>query len=186
MNRVKLKLNGEELDSMPKNGTPISLGYTRNHGINLEMDDVEDITNTSSAVVYFLAQTDDYIYYVPVTRRVPNDADPHQAIVNELVKGPSITTPLLNDFREEVQLLEEPKFANGTVTLNFNEALLSMMGGTALSEDVLNMLVLSLTEQEGVEEVAIQVESNDTLLVSTGENITKPVSRPKTVNTGEY
>lgn len=186
INRVKLKVNGEPLTTMPKNGTPIGDGYTRNHGINLEMTDVEDITNTSSAIVYFISQTDENTNYIPVTRRIPNDGNKYEAVVNELLKGPNMWTPLLTDFREGVKLLEEPSYSSGTVTLNFNEAILDMLGGTAISEDVLNTIVLSLTELNEVEEVALLVESNDSILVSSGENISDPVTRPEMVNTGEY
>lgn len=186
INRVKLKVNGEPLTTMPKNGTPIGDGYTRNHGINLEMTDVEDITNTSSAIVYFISQTDENTNYIPVTRRIPNDGNKYEAVVNELLKGPNMWTPLLTDFRESVKLLEEPSYSSGTVTLNFNEAILDMLGGTAISEDVLNTIVLSLTELNEVEEVAFLVESNDSILVSSGENISDPVTRPEMVNTGEY
>ncbi|MBU9721965.1 MULTISPECIES: GerMN domain-containing protein [Bacillaceae] len=188
VDRVMLRMNGEELTEMPQNGTPISSGYTRGHGINLETDNVSDLVDTKPVVVYFLSQTDDLqTYYVPVTRRVPNNMDSYEAVVNELLEGPALMSGLLNDFSREVELLDNPQLAsNGTLTLNFNEALRSQLEGTAVSQDVLNMLVLSLTEQPDVRDVAIQVESDDTIMVSTGETITEPVSRPTNVNTGEY
>lgn len=186
VDRVKLKVNEEELTTMPKRGTPVAEGYTRKHGINLEMDDVEDITYTTSAVLYFISQHNENTYYVPVTRRIPNDGNKYEAIVEELLNGPNLMTPLLTDFREGVKLLEEPTFRNGTVTLNFNEALLNTMDGTAVSENILNVIVLSLTELAEVEEVSLQVESNESILVNSGENITEPVSRPKMVNTREF
>ncbi|SDZ67506.1 germination protein M [Evansella caseinilytica] len=186
VNRLKIKVNGEELDAMPQRGTPVSSGYTRNHGINLEMSDEVDLVGTRPVVVYFLSQTDEQTYYVPVTRRIPDTENVYQAVVNELLNGPDMMSPLLTDFRSEVQMIDEPDLQNGTLILNFNEALLSQMEGTAVSEDVLNMLVLSLTEQKEVEKVAIEVESEGNLLVSTGETLTEPVSRPSMVNTGEY
>ncbi|MBU9710965.1 GerMN domain-containing protein [Evansella tamaricis] len=188
VDRVKLMMNGEELEMMPQNGTPISSGYTRAHGINLEMNDMADPVGTKSIVVYFLSQTDEQTYYVPVTRRVSESQDMYEAVVSELLKGPDMMmTQLFSDFRQEVELIDTPVLsANGTLTLNFNEAILSQLDGTAVSQDVLNMLVLSLTEQSDVQNVSLQVESEGTVLVSTGETITEPVSRPSMVNTGEY
>ncbi|ADU31390.1 GerMN domain-containing protein [Evansella cellulosilytica] len=184
---LKLQLDGEELSMMPQNGTPISSsGYTRNHGINLEMSDQADLVNTKSVVLYFLSQTDDQTYYVPVTRRVNQDDDLYEAVVGELIKGPGMMSPLLTEFSNGVELLDAPQLANGTLTLNFNEALLNMSEGTALSEYVLNMIVYSLTEQPTVENVSLQVDSESSIEVNSGETLTEPVARPNMVNTGEY
>ncbi|WP_280769825.1 GerMN domain-containing protein [Salipaludibacillus daqingensis] len=186
VDRVKISLNGELLSAMPQNDTPIGDGYTREHGINLEVNDQADLVSTTPVVVYFLSQTGDQTYYVPVTRRVNEEDDKYKAVINELLEGPSYMSQLLTDFRQEVELLEEPSFENGTVTVNFNEALLSQMEGSAISEDVLNMIVLSLTEQEGVESVSLEVESDSSIMVNNGESLTDPVVRPSRVNIGQF
>ncbi|UCZ52155.1 GerMN domain-containing protein [Bacillus shivajii] len=186
VDRVRIQMDGEDVEEMPQRGTPIVEGYTRAHGINLEMSDHADISSTTSLVVYFLAQDSEQTYYVPVTRRVDQQADPYEAVMAELLKGPDMMSNLLTDFRQEVELVSEPVLQNGTLTLNFNEAVLSQMQGTAMSENVLNMIVLSMTEQNDVENVSVQVDSESTVLVSTGETLTEPVSRPSMVNTGEY
>ncbi|WP_096435981.1 GerMN domain-containing protein [Alteribacter populi] len=187
IDRVQIKIGGEEQEVMPQNGTPVAEGYTRSHGINLETGDLSDLSNTKPVTVYFLSQNEDQTYYVPVTRRVSSTDDTYTAVVDELLKGPDMLTSLLTDFRNEAELVEEPSYRDGTVTLNFNDGLLSQLEGTALSEHVVNMLVLSLTEQEEVEQVAIEVdEHDDQLMVSSGETITEPVTRPVTVNTGKY
>ncbi|PYZ97302.1 sporulation protein [Alteribacter lacisalsi] len=184
--RVHLRVNGEELKVMPQNGTPVSEGYSRSHGINLEATAISDISNTKPVTVYFLSQPEDETYYVPVTRRVPANADVHTAVVDELLKGPGFATTLLTDFRTETALVDEPRLSNGTVELNFNEGILSQMEGTAVSEHVVNMIVLSLTEQEEVEQVSISVNDDDQLMVSSGAALTEPVSRPGSVNTEKY
>ncbi|WP_096189599.1 GerMN domain-containing protein [Evansella halocellulosilytica] len=186
VDRVKLQVDGENIDTMPQRGTPVAQGYTRSHGINLEESDHADIASTKSLVVYFLAQDSEQTYYVPVTRRVDQNTDEYEAVMAELLKGPNMMSNLLTDFRQEVELVEEPTLQGGTLTLNFNEAVLSQMEGTAMSETVLNMIVLSMTEQDEVENVAVQVESESAVLVSTGETLTEPVARPDMVNTGEY
>jgi germination protein M len=187
VNRLKLKVDGEDLDVMPQNGTPVGNGYTRGHGINLEISGQADISATKPVVLYFLSQTEGQdTYYVPVTRRVPESMNEYEAVVDELLKGPDMMTQLLTDIRKEAALVEEPELKNGTLTVNFNEALLGQLDGSAMSPDVLNMLVLSLTEQEGVEKVSVLVNDESDLLVSSGEMLTEPVSRPEAVNAGEY
>ncbi|MED4164572.1 GerMN domain-containing protein [Halalkalibacterium halodurans] len=184
--KVKLQVNGHELEKMPVNGTPIGDGYSRANGINLESGDVVDVVNSEAVTLYFLAQSGDQTYYVPVTRRVNVKDNSFATAVEELLNGPMVTSPLVTDFRNGVELLDEPKYENGVVTLNFNEALLSQMQATAVSDEIINMLALTLTEQDGVEKVAIQVNGETNILNEQGEFVAEPVSRPSQVNTGKF
>ncbi len=182
---VQININGYKQDTMPVGGTPIGEGVSRANGINLETGSVTDVVNSKGVTLYFLAQNGENTYYVPVTRRVASGTESLTAAVEELLKGPSNETQLLTDFRQEVALLEEPMYENGTVTLNFNESLLSQNQSTAVSSEVLNMLALTLTEQKGIEKVAVQVNGESNVLTESGD-VAEPVSRPSLVNTGSY
>lgn len=183
--KVQIRINGYEQEMMPVNGTPIGEGVSRSDGINIEADSVTDIVNSKGVTLYFLAQNGDNSYYVPVTRRVSMESDSLTAAVTELLRGPSPHSQLLSDFRQGVALQDEPSYENGVVTLNFNEDILSELQATAVSTEVLNMLALTLTEQEGIETVAIEVNGEANVLAETGEAV-QPVSRPELVNTGSY
>ncbi|OIJ10612.1 sporulation protein [Anaerobacillus alkalilacustris] len=183
---VKIRINGYDQEVMPVNETPIGEGLSRLNGINLEMENVVDVTNSKAVTVYFLAQNGDNVYYVPVTRRVNAKEDQLTAVISQLLMGPSSFSRLLTDFRSGVELLEEPRYTNGVVTVNFNEAVLNHNEGTAISDEVLNLLVLSLTEQSGVEKVAIEVNGESEVQMATGELLSEPVSRPLKVNSGKY
>jgi germination protein M len=185
--RVKIRINGHDQPVMPVNGTPIDGGVSREDGINIDTSDVVDITNTHPVTVYFLAQEEDQTYYVPVTRRVSNkEKDNIVAVVNELIKGPSYTSGLLTEFQTDVKLLDKPKYEDGKVTLNFNEAIYGSQKKNVISEHVLNSLVLSLTEQEGVDSVAITVNGKADLVKEDGKSLAEPVTRPENVNTGSF
>lgn len=181
---VKLKLNGHELTEMPVRGTPIGNGVSRANGINIDTSEVIDITNTVAMTVYYIAGEEDAYYYVPVTRRVQENNV--AGVVDELVKGPSYTSNLLTDFLPGVKLLEEPKIENGIVTLNFNEAVYGSFEEKIISEHLLNSLVLSLTEQAGIESVVVTVDGKAELVKENGEKLIKPVTRPQNVNTGSF
>lgn len=183
--KVKFKLNGHDLNEMPVAGTPIGKEVSRANGINIDTSEAVDITNTKSATVYFLANEEGENYYVPVTRRVEDNSI--AGIVAELVRGPSYSSALLNDFSPDVKLLDDPKVENKKVTLNFNESIFgSFEDKKIISEHLLNSLVLSLTEQEGIESVEVMVNGKAELVKENGEKLTKPVTRPQKVNTGSY
>ncbi|WP_017726678.1 GerMN domain-containing protein [Halalkalibacterium ligniniphilum] len=184
--KVQIRINGYEQDKMPVNGTPIGDGMSRANGINIETDNVVDVVSSKEVTLYFLAQSGENTYYVPVTRRVNATSDELTAAVEELLKGPSHYSNLVTDFRQGVALLEEPQNEDGVVTLNFNEALLSQLQSTAVSEKALNMLALTLTEQEGIEKVAIQVNGESNALNESGQLLAEPVTRPTQVNTGKF
>lgn len=181
---VKLKLNGHELTEMPVNGTPIEEGMGRQSGINIDTSEVVDITNTEPVTVYYLAEEEGSYYYVPVTRRVQENNI--ESVVSELVQGPSYTSNLLTDFLPDVALLDEPKVENGVVTVNFNEFVYGSFEEKIISQHLLNTLVLSLTEQKGIESVNVMVNGEAGLVKENGEKLTEPVTRPENVNTGSF
>ncbi|WHY76381.1 GerMN domain-containing protein [Neobacillus sp. WH10] len=184
---VKLKMNGHELTEMPVNGTPISQNLSRATGINIDTTDVVDITNTKPVTVYYIGGEEGSYYYVPVTRRVSNnEKDNYSAVVNELIKGPSAKSTLVSEFVSDVKLLEAPKYQDGTVTLNFNKGIYDSFDKKEISQSLLDTLVLSLTEQQGVKKVAVQVDGKAEIKNDKGKKLTEPVTRPEKVNTGSF
>ncbi|MBY0099080.1 GerMN domain-containing protein [Mesobacillus maritimus] len=187
IDKVKIQLNGKELDSMPVGGTPIGDELTRADGINLNTTGAVDITNTSPVTVYYIGGEAENYYYVPVTKRVNNDGvNEIEATINELAAGPGHGTGLLSQFQSDVKLLADPKIEDGKVTLDFNESIYGSFEEKLVSEHVLNTLVLSLTEQKGIESVAVTVNGEAGLKTEEGADLTEPVTRPQKVNTGSF
>lgn len=185
--KVKFQMNGHEMTEMPVNGTPINTEVSRKNGINMDTSEVVDISNTKPLTVYYLGGDADNYYYVPVTKRVSNTTtDPVVAVVNELIKGPNISSGLVSEFLSSVELLDKPAVADGKVTLNFNEAVYGSFEEKMVSEHLLTSLVLSLTEQQGIESVAVMVDGDANIVNENGEKLTEPVTRPEKVNTGSF
>ncbi|WLR44120.1 GerMN domain-containing protein [Bacillus carboniphilus] len=186
---VKIWLNGKEITEMPESGFKVAdKGMSRDQGINLHVDSPLDITATSPMTLYYLAENEGEIMYVPVTKRVQIDDNKLQTAINELINGPEPGDGLTSYFQPKLQLLDEPKVEDGVVTLNFNEFLYHSADGEKkiVSEHVLNALVLTLTEQEGINSVSVQVNGKDDLLTEGGEKLSEPVTRPEKVNTGSF
>ena len=185
---VEMRVNGETLTEMPVNRTVLaSNGLTRNQGINIATNAVADITNTHPVIVYFIAQNDDDYYYVPVTKRASNtEADRVTAAVNQLIAGPGYESELVSGFLPDVKLLETPKLENGQVTLNFNDAAFGSYEKKMISDHLLQSLVLTLTEQQGIESVAVKVDGSTELVSGNGEPLTEPVTRPTKINAERF
>jgi germination protein M len=187
ISNVKLAMGGTPLTKMPVSGTPISESLSRASGINIDTAEVLDITNTRPLTVYFIGGEEDSYYYVPVTRRISNsEKDNIAAVVQVLAKGPSHSSNLVSDFVPGVKLLESPRLENGKVTLNFNEAIYGSFKEKVVSQHLLDELVLSLTEQPGINKVSVEVKGKAELVKEDGKKLTAPVTRPENVNTGSY
>lgn len=185
--QVKLQMNGQELTKMPVNGTPISGDLTRSIGINIDTSGVNDLTNTKPVTLYYIGGEQGSYYYVPVTRRISSsEKDTVSAVVNELVQGPSEQSNLVTEFMPDVKLLESPKIENGKVTLDFNENIYGSFKKNTISQNLLDELVLSLTEQKDIKEVAVTVKGKAQLATEDGKKLTAPVTRPQKVNTGSF
>lgn len=183
INHLKIRVNGNEQKTMPVNDTPIGEdGASREDGINEQTTgQVADITDSQAMTLYFPAQAGDKSYYVPVTQRTDDNDRKITATVKELIKGPT-QTGLVGRFSDNTSLKGEPKIKDGVVTLNFNKALLSSTKKKVISREALNSLVLSLTAQDGIQKVAIQVNGKTTIKNEDGKKLSEPVARPKQVN----
>ncbi|MBP0723922.1 GerMN domain-containing protein [Bacillus sp. RG28] len=183
--RVKIQVEGKAVNQMPVNKTEIDQGLSREDGINFDRGSVVDIMNSKTVTVYFLSQNNaGDTYYVPVTRRISNDeVDSYTAIIKELVKGPSDYSNLVSDFDPDTKLVSKPEYQHGKLILNFNEGIFGNIAKNMINDNVLNPLVLSLTEQPGVNSLEIQVNGKKEALNQQRKLISSPVTRPKDVNT---
>ncbi|CAG9619544.1 GerMN domain-containing protein [Sutcliffiella rhizosphaerae] len=185
--KVQIMVNGHTQNVMPLKQTPIGEGVSRANGINYHTAETLDLMNTRPVTLYFMGESNDgEPYYVPVSTRLNLEGkDKYTAIVEALIAGPSHNSNLMIDISNEVALLDEPIIKDGNLVLNFNEAILGIEG-RIVSKTIVDTLVLSLTEQEGVESIAITVDGEGDLMATDGTNVSEPVSRPENVNTGRF
>ncbi|NGP44986.1 sporulation protein [Bacillaceae bacterium SIJ1] len=191
IDKVKIWINGYDQDVMPVNQTPIMEGLTRKAGINQQSTDVVDIRTTEPVTLYYIAQHDKDAYYVPVTKRISQDrlgssAEAAEAVVEELVKGASFDSSLLSAFNVNTELLERPEILENTARISFSPSVLNGDEQPTLSENILQPLVLSLTELEGVDQVSVTVENEDVLVNQNGETVKEVMARPSVTNQGKF
>ena len=86
----------------------------------------------------------------------------------------------------EVKLLEDAQVKDGLVTLISTNQFIIVLRKKESPNMLLNTLVLSLTEQPGIEGVAVTVNGKADLVDEEGKKLTEPVTRPEKVNTGSF
>ncbi|UFT97965.1 GerMN domain-containing protein [Radiobacillus kanasensis] len=184
--KVQLWINGYEQEVMPVNGTPISKGVSRANGINIREGHSVDLMNSEAVTLYYPTQHDGNFYHVPITQHVEVEKDNvYQSIVETLVNGPTLGSNLLNVFNDGTSLTAEPTYKDGVLTLNFNENVLNSVEQASISDKVMETLVLTLTDQPGVEAVDVKVENVEQVFNESGEAYSEPVTRNTFVPTGK-
>ncbi|GAE92670.1 germination (cortex hydrolysis) and sporulation protein GerM [Gracilibacillus boraciitolerans JCM 21714] len=178
--RVKLWINGEEQNEMPVNGTPISDGYSRANGINVHQVQGVDIMESKATTLYFpmQGQGDEMVYFVPITQHVPMDEEnTYQSVVQALMDGPAFDLPLQHFVNTGSELAAAPVLEDGVLSLTFNENILSNSAKSEIADEVMKSIVLTLTEQEGIEAVEVNVENHKEVISESEQPYTEPVSK---------
>lgn len=183
---VQLRIDGVMLEEMPVNGTPIGDGYSRANGINLTDTGAEDLMNATPVTMYYPAEHEENQYYVPVTQYVEGTSeDIYRAVVQSLIDGPSLGSNLTQVFTQDVTLVEEPTLADGVLELKFNDEVLTDKEQAVISDEAMQTLVRTMTEQQAVEAVSVEVENVEQLVNESGEAYEEPVTKQTLVPTGE-
>ncbi|MGG3626431.1 GerMN domain-containing protein [Bacillus gobiensis] len=187
VDKVKIRMNGHDLKEMPVGGTPITEDLSREDGINLDTASVTDYTATRPLTVYYIGQSDDATYYVPVTERVStSETNDIKAAVEKLAEGPDAGNKgLLSEFSGDLELASDPTLTDGDLTLDFNEEIYGSADEEkkVISSHVLNSIVLTMTEQPDIKSVSLMVNGKADLETEEGNKLSKPVTRPVQVNT---
>ena len=177
VNKVALQVNGERLTQMPKGKTPLNGLLDRTNGINLELEEMAQVGQTSAVTVYFEGMTaDDKSYFVPVTRLIQKTDNLNVAVLNELIEGPKHGSKLTTSLSHLTELVSID-YDGGTAVASFSKELL-MFDGNKPSPAALQSIVLSLTENSDVEKVFIKVDEE----VVNGAQENLPVTRPTVIN----
>ncbi|MFC4556606.1 GerMN domain-containing protein [Virgibacillus kekensis] len=175
---VKLRINGEPQSVMPVNGTPIGDGYSRADGINLVNSDSVDLMASKPVTLYYPTESNGNQYFVPVTKYIDvEDQDLYGSIINTLLDGPGMDVNAKHVFNSEAQLTHNPTLNSGVLEVVFNQSVLEDSDEAVISDEVMETLVRTLTEDESVEAVQVKVEDIETLFNENGEPYTKPVTK---------
>ncbi|WP_067727252.1 GerMN domain-containing protein [Oceanobacillus damuensis] len=178
VSKIKLRINGQALDEMPVNGTPIGDGYSRVNGINIVDTDTLDLLESKPVTMYYPAEHDENRYYVPVTQYIEvDDNNEFSSIIQGLIDGPGFQTNVVHVFNSETLLASEPVLTDGVLEIVFNDGILKDSDQSVISDEVMETIVRTLTEQRNVEAVNVKVENVNQLVNENGEAYSEPVTK---------
>jgi germination protein M len=177
---VELRHDGEPLREMPVDGFPLDGPLTRAMGINLELAPGASYGESMPVTVYFSALSDEgEPYFVPVTRLVERQEDQAIAALRELIAGPARGADLAAVMTEDVEA-EAVMVDGDTAFVDLRDE--TYEEGQPLPAEMLQAVVLSVSENTGAEKVQIRINGSANLVDTDNRSYAEPVSRPEHVN----
>lgn len=180
--KVQIWVEGRALKEMPVHGMPLESELSRAMGINIEMTNGVNIGQSTPVTLYFVNQTSDqFTYYVPVTRMIKRTDDVAKAALEQLILGPSSNKGLASVMAPETGVLKIIKSDDTkTITVDFNDKLLG--SDKKLPAQAVQAVILSLIETTGFSKVQLMVNGDAKLTGTDNQSYTKPVARPANIN----
>ncbi|PZD94085.1 hypothetical protein DNH61_19190 [Paenibacillus sambharensis] len=178
--QVQILHEGEKLMEMPVDGYPLSKPLTRQIGINLEVGPGVEHSQSMPVTLYFSALSEDNEqYYVPVTRLVDRSGEPAKEALQQLIAGPLDSRELNYVMTSDVQVKAISQKGD-TVMVELNEE--TYEEGQQLPAEMLQAVVLSVTENTGAAKVLIRVNGLSDVVDTNNRSYAEPVGRPDFVN----
>lgn len=146
---IKISIDGEELNNLPKSNIVLDDILTKDIGINKEYN----LTSTNDilkVVLYYYQEIDNNKYYVPVTKYLNQKDDKVKVIIDNLKNGYLYKTNLMSYLNDRIEVLEYEK-VNNIVSLSFNN--LITLDPANAQEEVIYTISNSIFDSTDVEKV---------------------------------
>ena len=155
VNNIMFSMNGEPLVTLPSGNISIKATMDQSLGINNFETSEGQLHRTSSVVVYYNKQIGNEEFYVPMSKRVTIDYS-LDSKVSEIIGEVSVSSTVSQvSSLNSIELLGNSSLVDGILNLNLNsEALLDEI---TVNQEVYDLLVLSLSQIDGVNKIQIQV-----------------------------
>ncbi|WP_373231418.1 GerMN domain-containing protein [Cohnella sp.] len=179
INKVKLSVAGQPLRSFPASGLPVDQVLTRGVGINLEAEKGVQINRSMAVTLYFSAQSSDGEgYFVPVTRLINRQADIAKAALEQLILGPQNSK--LSSVLSKGMSIEQLSQMADTINVSLRDT--QRKPEAAVPAEMMEALVLTLTEATDTPQVRVVLNGDDSLVDSDKNSYEYPVTRPTPIN----
>ncbi len=159
INRVEILIDGNNPVVLP-GGTVALEPFDREKGLNLEVADAAgESEQTERVVLYYLYQTAQDAFFVPVTRVVGKVDNVVEQVIEELLDGPAPGSPLFSAIPRNVSL-DSVNVQGNKVTVRLAGSLSPAGGGQLSADQIRDQLALTLTEIPGIMEIEVLVSGH--------------------------
>ncbi len=156
---VTFLVEGEILNKLPHSNEFLDNPLDRKYGIN-KMYDIDNIKGSTKTTMYYLSKYDGYYYYVPVTKVSNDSKEKIEVIIQELSSSPIYETNLMSYLSSEATL-KNFELLDNTLSLDFNNAILSDVSSNNILEEVTYAINLSIKDNYDIDTVSYTVDNKE-------------------------
>ena len=157
---IQIKIEGNKLTKLPKTGKFLTETLKRDYGIN-KIYDITGIKNINSVIIYYSAKTsNNYEYYIPVTKYTNETQEKIKIIVDELTSKISYQSNLMSYLNYNAKLLDY-SFNEKEIDLNFNEYLFDNLQTKKVLEEVIYSISYSVKDTYNVSKINFYVNNQE-------------------------
>ena len=157
---IQIKIEGNILTKLPKTGKFLPNILKREYGIN-KIYDITGIKNINSVIIYYSAKTsNNYTYYIPVTKYTNETQEKIKIIVDELTSKISYQSNLMSYLNYNAKLLDY-SFNEKEIDLNFNEYLFDNLQTKKVLEEVIYSISYSVKDTYNVSKINFYVNNQE-------------------------
>ncbi len=156
INSVYITVDSKKLTELPNSLKKLSYPLTRKYGINKKYN-IDSFDNIDTTTVYFSKNSDDDIYYVPVTYVTNTSGEKIDIIIEEL-KSSINSQDNLNSFVSNMVEVVDYNIDNDKFNLVFNEYIFGDLEKNVILEEVKYVISASIFENYDVNEVVFNTE----------------------------
>jgi germination protein M len=180
IDNVKILVNGYLLDNL-KYGTDIS-GILSRETVMINSDSFKPQKGHGKIDTYLFKSVNDAMtYIIPVSFEISRaELGDIPSSVFESLSGMNAIGELYSQIPSETKLLSS-RIEGSTLTLDFDEGILSYGGGTAREKGIIEQILYSAKQIKDVEEVKILINGR-TRELPEGYDISRPISIPSVIN----
>ena len=174
IDQIKLWVEGEPLDIMPKQQTVVADGYSRSDGINVLETEGVDYLTTTPVTLHYPYYIDNQCYFIPTTNYLSNTMNLKEQVVESLLEGPGVyenVSHVVNELVEVKSVIQ----TDDLVSVTLSEYALTSEG--TLTKHLAETMVLSLTEFDDIKQVELKVDGVDQLTVDQSMDVLDVMSR---------
>ena len=174
IDQIKLWVEEEPLDIMPKQQTVVADGYSRSDGINVVKKEGVDYLTTTPVTLHYPYNIDNQCYFIPTTSYLPNTMNLKEQVVESLLDGPGVYENVSHVVSKKVEV-ESVTQTDDLVSIILSQDVLTSEG--ALTKNVIETMVLTLTEFADINQVELKIESVEQLTVDQSMDVLDVMSR---------
>ena len=159
--KIEIYVEGKKLTMLPNSKKKLPEYLDKSYGINKSYE-MTSLNEIDAYTVYYVSNTMDDAYYIPVTKYVNNNEkqDKIEIIIDELSTNLIYESNLASYLDMNAKMLDY-EIINDQVRINFNDKILSNITDSVILEEVMYTIGLSLCDELGVSSVVFEVNNQE-------------------------